>query len=72
MPVRLTAHARQRAEQYRVTRDDIEELMARASVIRVGETAVEYDGTLRETPFRVVALRESSPPLIITVHPMVP
>jgi hypothetical protein len=71
MPIRLTNHARARAEQFHVTRSDIEHLMAEAHDVRIGESAVEYDGDLRGMPLRVVVVKESDPPLVITVHPIV-
>jgi hypothetical protein len=68
VPIRLTDHAARRMRRREISHEDIEAILANPTRTDVGETAVEYDGTVRGRPLRVVVVKGSEPPLVITVH----
>ena len=65
--LRFTRHARRRMQQREVSREDVEMVIANPDSIEMGETAVHYDRMLRGRRLRAVVVRDSSPPLVITV-----
>ena len=67
MELRLTAHAETRMQERHVSRAEVEAVLERPEHVTVGETAVEYDGIVGGRQIVVIVVRESSPPLVITV-----
>ena len=68
MEVRLTNHAIQRIEDAGLSIEDVAYIIEHAEQTPVGTTADEYDATLRGTLYRAVVVKDSEPPLIVTVH----
>lgn len=70
MNMRLTDHANRRMADEGIAREDVETAISQPERTDVGETAIEYYLTLRGRTIRVIVVRDSNPPLVITTHVM--
>ena len=65
---RYTAHARRKVAERGITPEMVSATIAASGRRTVGRTAVEYDGIIDDRPIRVVVVKDSDPPLVITAH----
>ncbi len=69
MELRLTVHAQERMQEQEITLQDVIPIITSPKAMKIGETAIEYDGVIKDgRSVRVVVVKGSSPALVITVH----
>lgn len=67
MEIRLTNHAVEGIEDAGLTHADVASIIEHPERSMPGETADQYDATVRGILYRVIVVKGSKPPLIITV-----
>jgi hypothetical protein len=72
MEIRLSNHASEGMTDAGLTREDIVHIIEHAERTELGTTADEYEATLHGTLYHVVVVKDSNPPLIITVYEVRP
>ncbi len=70
MDLRFTYHATVRMREKDIKIQDVETVLQHAEQERVGDSAIEYDGVVEGRAVRVVVVKGSQPPLVITIHPI--
>ena len=70
MEIRLTTHAAKRMREYGISRDQVERALDEVVATEIGGTAVAYDGTVDGRVLHVIVVRDSEPPLVITLWPV--
>ena len=66
-PVRFTNHALDKMDEREITVEEVAAVIASPQTVTAGETAVEYDGIVGGRALHVIVVRDSEPPLVITV-----
>lgn len=67
MNLRFTTHARRRMALRNIERREVERVIAAPDETYVGDTAIEYSKIVNGRRLGVVVVRDSAPPLVITV-----
>lgn len=67
MEVRFTRHALDQMRDREISRFEVQMVIAQPYLTRVGETAIDYYGTVDRRRLRVIVARGSDPALVITV-----
>ena len=70
MEIRLTTHAAKRMREYGISRNQVERALDEVVATEIGGTAVAYDGTVDGRVLHMSVVRDSEPPLVITVWPV--
>jgi hypothetical protein len=68
MEIRLSNHAIDGMADAGLTREDVADIIEHPERTERGTTADEYEATLRGALYHVVVVKDSDPPLIITVY----
>ncbi len=68
MELRFTSHARRAMVDRRITHEMVVATINGARAIEVGRTATIYDAEVDARLLRVVVVRGSYPPIVVTVH----